>query len=171
MKDNSSESDSQFSILNSQFASVRLSSLMFLVYAAPGAVLPMYSRRLEQLHFSPDQTAACCATQALATVLGPLIAGHVADRWVAAERCLAVCAVLAGVTLWILAGLTTPIAVFLVCLLFWLTMVPALTLGTALSFTHLPTPERDFGPVRMWGTVGWVAPGWPGRGCRPRPTR
>src|SRR5205823_5554442 len=36
----------------------------------------------------------------------------------------------------------------------------ASTLGTALSFAHLPQPERDFGRVRLCGTVGWVAAGW-----------
>jgi hypothetical protein len=33
-------------------------------------------------------------------------------------------------------------------------------LGVSLSFTHLAAPARDFGRVRMWGTVGWVSGGW-----------
>jgi hypothetical protein len=160
MKDNSSESNSQFSILDSQFTSVRLSTLMFLQYAVMGAALPMYSRRLEQLHFSPDQTAVCCGTQSLATVLGPLVAGHVADRWVAAERCLAVCAMLAGVDLWVMADLHSFPAVLAASLVLWLLIGPAILLGTAICFTHLAHTERQFGPVRMWGTVGWMAVNW-----------
>jgi len=27
-------------------------------------------------------------------------------------------------------------------------------------FTHLKNPEKEFGPVRMWGTIGWMAAGW-----------
>jgi hypothetical protein len=133
---------------------------MFLQYAAPGAVWPMYSRRLEQLHFSPDQTAACCATQALATILGSLVIGHVADRWVAAERCLAVCSFLAGVDLWVLADLHSFPAVFAASLVLWPLIWPTLVLGAAICFTHLPDPERQFGPVRMWGTVSWMAVNW-----------
>jgi MFS family permease len=134
--------------------------MMFLQYAAPGAVWPMYSKRLEQLHFTPEETAACCATQALATVLAPLIVGHVADRWVAAERCLAVCSLLAGVDLLVLAELHSFAAVFAASLVLWLLIGPTLVLGTAICFTHLPHPERQFGPVRMWGTVSWMAANW-----------
>jgi MFS family permease len=139
---------------------LRLSALMFLQYAVPGAVVPMYSWRMQQLRFTADQTAACCATQAVATVLAPLVVGHVADRWFPAERCLAVCALLAGIDLWVLADLRTPGAVFAATLVFWLLSGPASLLGTAICFSHLPHPERQFGPTRMWGTVGWMAAAW-----------
>lgn len=139
---------------------LRLSGLMFLQYAVPGAVWPMYSWRLQKLHFSPGETAACCATQAVATVLAPLVVGHVADRWVPAERFLVVCALLAGIDLWVLADLCTPGAVFAATLAFWLLIGPAMLLGTAICFTHLPHPDRQFGPTRMWGTVGWMVGAW-----------
>src|SRR5262249_24108907 len=50
-----------------------------------------------------------------------------------------------------------PWTVFGLSLGFWLFMGSATTLGTAISFAHLRTPERDFGRIRLWGTVGWVA--------------
>src|SRR5207245_359641 len=65
-----------------------------------------------------------------------------------------------GLLLWLMAGLTNATAVFAVTLSFWLAMGPTVMLGTALSFAHLPLPDRQFGPVRMWGTVGWVTPLW-----------
>jgi MFS family permease len=133
---------------------------MFLQYAAPGAVWPMYSTRLEQLGFSPRETAACCATSAIATVVSPLVVGHVADRWVAAERCQALFGLLAGVDLWVLADLHSFPAVLAATLVFWLVAGPALMLGAAICFTHLPHVDRQYGPVRMWGTVGWMAANW-----------
>jgi hypothetical protein len=33
-------------------------------------------------------------------------------------------------------------------------------LGAAIGFAHLKHPERQYGPVRMWGTVGWMASAW-----------
>jgi hypothetical protein len=104
--------------------------------------------------------AWACATQSLAALVGPLVAGQVADRWFPAERCLAVTALAGGGLLWVLAELTTPPAVFAASLAFWLLMVPTLTLGTTLTFAHLSEPARDFGGVRLWGTVGWVVPCW-----------
>src|SRR5438128_2670725 len=105
---------------------VRLSLLMLLVYAAPGAVVPIFSLRLTELGFTPIAIGVCCATQALGTMLAPLLAGQVADRWVPAERCLALCAFTEAGLLWLIAGLTTPGAVFAANLAFWLVMAPAM---------------------------------------------
>src|SRR5262249_42559937 len=129
-----------------------------LQYAAPGAVVPLFTLRLKGLGFTPLEMGWACATQALAGLAAPLVVGQVADRWLPAERCLAFCAFAAGSLLWILSGLTGPWQVFWTCLAFWVVMVPALTLGVALCFSHLATPERHFASVRFWGTVGWVTP-------------
>jgi nucleoside transporter len=138
----------------------RLSLLMFLQYAAPGACWPLFSRHLQQLQFGEMEIGSACATSALGAILAPLVAGQIADRWFPAQRCVACCAFLAAILLCLLAELTRPAAVFWTSLAFWMVTVPTLTLGTALSFTHLASPERDFGRVRLWGTIGWVVPGW-----------
>lgn len=132
---------------------------MFLQYSVPGAYIPLFSLRLQELGFTPLQIGWTCATQALASLIAPLVAGQVADRWVPAQRCLTVCAFLSGLLLWHLAGLSEPGAVFAASFAVWLLMGPAMMLGVALSFTHLADPQREFGRVRMWGTVGWVVPG------------
>jgi MFS family permease len=140
---------------------LRLSLLMFLQWAVPGALLPLYSTHLDrELGFEPMDAAACCATQAAATVLSSLLAGQVADRWFSAERALAVCAALAGVDLWVLAGLHSFASVFAATLVFWLLIGPAIVLGTTIGFTNLERPEQQFPPVRMWGTAGWMVTGW-----------
>ncbi len=133
---------------------------MFLQYAPAGAVLPLYSFQLHALGFGPLEMAWCCATQAMASIVGPVVAGQIADRWIPAERCLSFCAFLCGGLLLLLAELTTPLPVFIVTLLFWMLMCPVFTLGTSICFTHLPRPDRDYGPARMWGTVGWVGAAW-----------
>jgi hypothetical protein len=138
----------------------RLSLLMFLQYAFPGALLQLYSLHLQNRGFDPWWAGCCAATQALATVLVALLVGQAADRWFSAERCLGVCACLAGIALWVLVGLTDPVAVFVTTLAFWLLTNPILLLGTSICFTHLAHPEREFGRVRSWGTVGWMVPPW-----------
>jgi predicted MFS family arabinose efflux permease len=138
----------------------RFAVLMFLQYSPPGAMLPLFSLWLQELGFTPIQIGETCATQAMATLVGPLLFGQVADRWFAAERCLAFCAYLAGILLWILAGLHGPTAVFWGALAFWLVMAPSFTLGTSLCFHHLADSARDYGRVRLFGTVGWVLTSW-----------
>jgi MFS family permease len=137
----------------------RLSLLMFLLYAVPGAVQPLFTLHLQNLHFSELQISWAAAMQAVAALVAPL-AGQFADRWWPAERCLAVCALVAAGCLWALAGLTDPLAVSLTVLAFWLVAVPIMTLGASLSFAHLAAAaERQYGSVRMWGTVGWMSTG------------
>src|SRR5260370_3859554 len=138
----------------------RLAVLLFLVYTFPGALLQLYSIHLERLGFDSLTIGVCCATQAVGGVLVALIAGQAADRWFAAERCLAVCSLLAGVALLALTALTGFAGVFLVTLAFWLSTSPTMLLGTSICFRHLARPDRDFGTVRLWGTVGWVVPAW-----------
>lgn len=133
---------------------------MFLLFVPPGAVIPLFSLRLQELNFSPVEIGLIWATQAVGALLAPLVAGQVADRWLPAERCVSVYAFVAGILLWLLADLTTPLLVFWTSFAFWLHMGPALTLGTTLCFAHLPDPARDFGPIRLFGTIGWVVPGW-----------
>ncbi|HWG42944.1 MAG TPA: MFS transporter [Gemmataceae bacterium] len=139
----------------------RLSLLMFLLYAPSGAMLPQYSVYLqEQLGFSKMAVAVCCATQALATVCAALLTGHIADRWMSAERLLGVCSLLAGLDLWLLAEQTQQVSVFFTTLVFWLLTGPIWLLGATIGFAHLKHPQRQFGPVRLWGTLGWMAAAW-----------
>jgi MFS family permease len=133
---------------------------MFLQYGAAGAVVPLFSAHLKGLGFTPMQIAWACGAPPLAGMVAPLVVGQVADRWLPAERCLAVCALLAGAALWILSGSTTPSAVFAANFAAWLALGPVITLGTAFSMIHLAAPEKEFGRVRLWGTIGWMVPGW-----------
>jgi MFS family permease len=133
---------------------------MFLYYAIQGAFVPLFSLRLQELGLTPLEMGWACATQALAALFAPLVAGQVADRWFPAERCLAICSLLSGILLWILADLVSAPAIFTASLALWLVLGPASTLCTALSFAHLPHQGRHFGQIRLWGTIGWVVAGW-----------
>src|SRR5947208_3185356 len=91
----------------------RLSLFMFLLYAPGGAVLPLFSLRLrDDLHFLPMEMGWTFAAQPLAALLAPLLAGQIADRWFACDRCVAVCAFASGGAVWLLADVHTFPAVF-----------------------------------------------------------
>jgi len=139
----------------------RLAVLMFLQYAFPGALLQLYSVHLEKrLVFDSFAVGVCSATHALGTLLAVLVAGQAADRWFSAERCVAVGSFFAGALMLLLTTLTEFPSVFLTTLAFWGLTAPVLMLGTAICFRLLDRPGRDFGIVRLWGTVGWMVPGW-----------
>jgi MFS family permease len=138
----------------------RLSLLMFLMFAVMGAWVPLFTVRLAELGFTPWDIALASATAAMSYLAAPVAAGQMADRWFPAQRCLALGSLVAGALLWLLAGLEDRAGVFWTCLLFWAIMVPVITIGNALTFSHVDDPARDFGKIRVWGTFGWVLPGW-----------
>ncbi|MCS6864198.1 MAG: MFS transporter [Gemmataceae bacterium] len=39
--------------------------------------------------------------------------------------------------------------------------VPTISITNSIAFANLRNPARDFGPVRVWGTIGWIAASWP----------
>ena len=50
---------------------------------------------------------------------------------------------------------------FALFLLYGLLYMPTLSVANSLAFAHLRDPAREFGFVRMGGTVGWIVVSWP----------
>src|SRR5262245_17735556 len=138
----------------------RLSVMMFLQYAIWGAWLPLFAQFLTQhRHFSGSQTGNLFAIGAVGALFAPFIAGQIADRWFNTERFLAFSHVAGGILVWQLANVTTYSGFIVFGLLYSLIYAPTLPLTNSLAFHHLPDRDRDFGRVRVWGTVGWIVVG------------
>jgi hypothetical protein len=65
-----------------------------------------------------------------------------------------------AVLLWWLAELTEPAPTIALCLVTWLFHIPITGLTNAFCFRQVEHPERDYGKIRLWGTVGWIAASW-----------
>jgi nucleoside transporter len=39
--------------------------------------------------------------------------------------------------------------------------VPTISITNSIAFANLKDPAQEFGPVRVWGTIGWIAASWP----------
>jgi nucleoside transporter len=143
-----------------RWLTVRLCALVFLAYTVPGSWLPVFTLHLKSLEFTPDETAWASATVAVGSVLSPLIWGQIADRWLAVERCVSLCGLACAFLQWLLASLTDPAAIILTCIVNWFFQIPVMGLSNSFVFRTLEHPERDYGKIRLWGTVGWMAAGW-----------
>ncbi len=138
----------------------RLSVMMFLQYAIWGAWLPLFwSFLTEHRHISPKDTGNLFSIAAIGALLAPWIVGQFADRYFHTERFLAFSHIVGGVLVWQLAWIDSYGGLVAFGILYSLVYAPTLPLTNSLAFHHLPDRDRDFGRVRVWGTVGWIVVG------------
>lgn len=133
---------------------------MFLQYAIWGAWLPiLYSFLTSYRKFDNDQVAWVFAAGAAGAILGPFIAGQLADRRFSTEKLLAISHFIGAALVWFLAE-TADFGTFVaLSALYGLIYAPTLALTNSLAFAHLPNRDKEFGPVRLWGTIGWICVG------------
>ena len=143
-------------------ANTRMSVMMFLEYLIWGSWLPLLALYLgDVLGFSGAQIGWIFATQAIACVAGLYFGGQIADRMLSTEKLLAVLHLFGGIAMFALAYQTTFWSFFIVMLAYQLAYMPTMSLTNAVVFHHVADPQRDFGRIRLWGTIGWIAASWP----------
>ena len=138
----------------------RLGVMMFLQYAIWGAWAPvLWPYLTNDLGFSQTHAGWIFALLWIACMLAPFTGGQIADRWVPTQRFLAGAHLAGGVLLLVLAGRAGHGFAVWVGLMgaYSMCYAPTLALTSSIVFHHLP--DEDFGRVRVWGTVGWIASG------------
>ncbi|VTR97888.1 MFS transporter [Tuwongella immobilis] len=142
---------------------VKLSIMMFLQYTVWGVWAPVLALHLGQLESFREDTGwkigMIYLTMAIASMVAPMIAGQLVDRFFATEKYLAFSHI-AGAAAIIYAATQQDFGViFLAMFVHCFFYAPTVPLTNSLSFAHLSDAERDFGKVRLWGTIGWAAIG------------
>ena len=138
----------------------KLSLMMFLQYAIWGAWLPLLWPFLSGVRgFDGTQIGHMFAVGAVGAIVAPFIAGQIADRYFRTEIFLGLSHLVGAVLVCHLASIESYTAFLVMSLVYSLVYSPTLSLTNSLSFHHLPDRDRDFGKVRVWGTVGWIVVG------------
>jgi MFS family permease len=142
---------------------VRLSIMMFLQYALWGvwAVnLSVYLQGLESFRENAGfKILMVFLTMAIANILAPFVASQLADRYFSTERFLAFSHLVGGGFLLWASQVVSFEWLFWVMLGYCLLYAPTVALTNSLAFHHLPNGEKDFGAIRLWGTIGWIVAG------------
>ena len=138
----------------------RLSLMMFLQYAIWGAWLPiLYPFLLGYREFDLTQTGLCLSAGAVGAIFGPFLAGQLADRMFSTEKLLAASHLIGAGLVFLLSTVETFEAFLIISFVYGFVYAPTISLTNSLALTHLKDRDRDFGPVRLWGTIGWIAAG------------
>jgi NHS family xanthosine MFS transporter len=116
------------------------------------------------LHFTGSQIGAVFSTLGIASLFMPAIMGIIADKWVNAEKVLGLCHIIGAATLVWASTITDPNMFFWVMLLNSMFYMPTIALNNTVSYIILEQRGfdivKDFPPIRVWGTVGFIAAMW-----------
>ena len=126
-----------------------------------GAWYPLVFGYLPSLGFTAAQQTWILNGFPVAAIVGMFFSNQFADRNFAAERFLAVSHIIGGAAILALAW-TKSFLPF--CVLMWvhcLLYVPTLSIVNSVAFAHMKDAQKEFGIVRMGGTIGWILAAWP----------
>lgn len=116
------------------------------------------------LNFTGAQIGAVFSTLGIASLFMPAIMGIIADKLLNAERVLGLCHLVgAGMLVWA-STVTDPNMFFWVMLLNSMFYMPTIALNNTVSYNVLEQKGfnivKDFPPIRVWGTIGFIAAMW-----------
>ena len=138
----------------------RLSIMMFLQYAIWGGWCVVGSAYFQELHFTDTQTGWLYSALWLACIVAPFIGGQIADRYFPTQLFLGVVHLAGGVFLLLMARTRSFAPMMTYMAIYTLLYAPTLALTNSICFHNLKDVGRDFGRIRVFGTLGWILVAW-----------
>src|ERR1700722_19877871 len=144
---------------------LRLIVMNFLEFFVWGAwLISLGGYMFNVLHFKGWQVGSVYGTMGVASIFTPALFGIVADRWMNAERVLGLCHLI-GAAMLIWAANLHDYDVFYIAMLFnSFFFMPTIALNNTVSYIILERKGfnviRNFPPIRVWGTVGFICAMW-----------
>lgn len=145
----------------------QLSTMMFLQFAIWGAWAPVLAARLlGPLGFSGKHTGWVYSTLPLACIFTPLVAGPLADRYIAANILLGIAHLIGAVLMFVAVRQTKFWPLFLSMLGFSACYAAALPLVNSVMFAQLggTFSAEEVGPasagVFLWAPIAWAISGY-----------
>ena len=139
---------------------VKLSTMMFLEFFIWGAwFVTMGTYLTKGLHSTDVQSSTAYATQSLGAIIAPFIIGLIADKYFSAQKILGVLHLLGAALMYYeykapdFAGFYPGILAYMII------YMPTLALVNSVSFKQMADPTKEFPPIRVFGTLGWIVAG------------
>src|SRR5947209_3168524 len=157
----------------------RLFLMMVLEFLLWGCWLPKIFAYLPSLHFNSTwQQPLILNAFPVAAIVGMFFSNQYADRHFSAEKFLAFSHLVGGLAMFGIATIKAPAPVaglapgepnpnapfalfftlmFVHCLLY----VPTISIANSIAFANMKDPQKEFGLIRVGGTIGWILAAWP----------
>lgn len=139
---------------------VKLSTMMFLQFFIWGAWFVTMGTYLgKTLGASGVQNATAYSTQSWGAIIAPFIIGLIADRFFSAQKVLGVLHLTGAALLYYITTIPNFEGFFPVILAYMICYMPTLALVNSVSFKQMANPSKEFPPIRILGTAGWIVAG------------
>jgi nucleoside transporter len=135
--------------------------MMVLEFFIWGAWLPLIFGYLPSLGFTPAEQSWILNAFPIAAVVGMFFSNQFADRNFAAEKFLAFSHLVGGLAMLGLAFTRAFWPFFGLMLVHCLLYVPTISITNSIAFANMKDAQKEFGIVRMGGTIGWILAAWP----------
>ena len=140
---------------------IKLFVMMLLEFFIWGAWLPLIFGYLPSLKFTEIQQSLILNAFPFAAILAMFFSNQFADRNFAAEKFLAFSHLVGGLAILGLAFTTSFPVFFALMLVHCVLYVPTISITNSIAFTNMKDAQKEFGIVRMGGTIGWILAAWP----------
>src|SRR5437667_6464804 len=140
---------------------LKLFLMMALEFFIWGCWLPLIFGYLPSLGFSPAEQSWILNAFPIAAVVGMFFSNQYADRHFAAEKFLAFSHLVGGLAILGCAFTKSFWPFFGLMLVHCLLYVPTNSIANSIAFANIKDPQKEFGLIRVGGTIGWILAAWP----------
>ncbi|GAC1381524.1 MAG: MFS transporter [Hymenobacter sp.] len=139
---------------------VKLSLMMFLEFFIWGAwFVTLGTYLVHNLRTTGTQVGVAFLTQSVGAIVAPFIIGLIADRFFSAQKILGVLHLAGAALLWRASTAADFSAFYPYILTYMILYMPTLALVNSISFRQMQNPQKEFAPIRVLGTLGWIIAG------------
>ena len=139
---------------------LQLSSMMFLEFFIWGGWFVTMGTFLSQsFNASGSQLATAYETQSIGAIIAPFIIGLIADRYFSAQKILGFLHLVGALLLYLAGSSNNFISFYPFILMYMILYMPTLALVNSVAFRQMKDPSKEFPPIRVFGTVGWIIAG------------
>ena len=148
--------------MNIKFKLTLMSFLQFFVWGA--WLITVANYWFGTKNWSGAEFGAIFSTLGLSSIVMPALTGIIADKWINAEKLYGILHIMGGLALMYLPQVEDPTTFYYVIFAAMLCYMPTISLSNSIAYNILKTNNFDvvkvFPPIRVWGTIGFIAAMW-----------
>ena len=148
--------------MNVKFRLTLMNFMQFFIWGSWLITIGVYWFQNKQ--WSGAEFGVIFSTMGISSIFMPAITGIISDRFINAEKLYGTMHILGAMVLFCLPMVDNPTTFFWVILLNMVFYMPTLSLSITVAYSALKSANkdvvRDYPPIRIWGTIGFIAALW-----------